>query len=89
MKKVTINVNNEGFTTNCLKEKTDQCGVCIYSRNLSRYASVVFSTKRTETEKTVNLKCSEEKGAKAVFMAVRAICDTCIYSAQNRDNQKK
>ena len=87
MKKVTINVNNEGFTTNCLKEKTDQCGVCIYSRNLSQYASVVFSTKRTETERVVSLKCDDVKSAKELFMAVRAICDTCVYREVNQ-NQK-
>ena len=86
MKKVTINVNKEEFSAICSKTKTDHCNVSVFSRELCKYAPVSVNTKRTETEKRVNLTCKEQS-TKDLFMAVRAICDTCVYREVNQ-NQK-
>lgn len=87
MKKVTVNVNTEEFSAICSKAKTDHCNVSVFSRNLTKYAKITFNTKRTETERVVSLKCDDVKSAKELFMAVRAICDTCVYREVNQ-NQK-
>ncbi|MBR4624051.1 MAG: hypothetical protein IKP35_01775 [Alphaproteobacteria bacterium] len=83
MKKVTVNVNTEKFSAICDKQKTDHCPVSVFSRELCKYAPVSVNTKRTETEKRVNLTCKEQS-TKDLFMAVRAICDTCVHRSVNQ-----
>ena len=83
MKKVIVNVNKENFSAICDKQKTDHCPVSVFSRELCKYAPVSVNTKRTEAENHVNLTCKEQS-TKDLFMAVRAICDTCTYRSVNQ-----